>query len=387
MSNHKLAVKNFGPVESGVIDNQKITVFFGPNNSGKSMMSKLIHAILSFDSPLDDVAHVPESVHRRNVPLAHTMMIEHISRNLGLSAESIVTHGKKQCSIMIENSGENVELKITPRTKMVMYLRNQTLRHYMSSSTHAVMMMPSLYIPAGRTGTVQSFYSIAQMRNRLLSEILSSFQSYGHATDDLSPSDLKRFLRSAGSFPDSMNEFYDVVLDAFAKGMPKTFQDRFNELFAGHMLTERTGLIPSMVFEDQQGVRVNLEDAGSGVVSSLPILLGIDYVKKGGSLIIEEPEAHMEPSRQYRMMDGLYRASKTKKTRLILTTHSEYIVRKLLSLVSQRKLKRHDLGLYYFERMPGNYTEVKRMDVDKTGEAEQPLFQEALDTMMDEFLK
>lgn len=386
MNYRRLSIRNFGPVETGTIDNQKIIVFFGPNNSGKSMISKLIHAISLFDPSQNLMMRRSTSNQFKPIPTDH-LMITHVLRNMGLPARSVVTHGKKKSAITIENGKEDLELEISSRAKMVRYFAHRTLEHYTSKSARKTKAKQSLYIPAGRTGTIQSFYSIAQMRNRLLADILSSFESYGYAQDKFSSAALKRFLRSTGSFPDSMNEFYDVILDAYAKGMPERFQDRFHGLFSGYVRSEKAGLVPSMVFEDRQGLRTNLENTGSGVVSSLPILLGIDYVRKGGSLIIEEPEAHMEPTKQYGMMDELYQAHKTKKIRLILTTHSEYIVRKLLSMVSQKKLRPSDLGLYYFDRTEDSYTTIQRMTVDKTGEAEQPIFQEALEIMVGEFLK
>lgn len=387
MNCDRLSIRNFGPIETGTIGNQKIIVFFGPNNSGKSMLSKLIYAIASFD-PAQTVLLRSRATNKRPEISLDLMTIMHVLRSLGLPAESIITHGKKKSTITIENDEGRVELEITPKTKnTIRYFVHHHLSHYMVGSAKNTRKKQSLHIPAGRTGTIQAFYSIAQMRNRLLTDILSSFESYGYAQDNSSPSTLKRFLRSAGNFPDSMNEFYDVILDAYAKGMSERFQDRLHGLFSGYVRTKKMGLVPSMVFEDRQGHQTDLENAGSGIISSLPILLGVDYVKSGGILVIEEPEAHLEPAQQYGIMDELYQASKTKKIRLVLTTHSEYVVKKLLSMVSQRKLRPSDLGLYYFKGTAEHYTTVEKMTVDKTGEAEQPIFQEALDTIVGEFLR
>ena len=37
--NLKLAVKNFGPIREGEVEFKPLTVFIGPNNSGKSYMA------------------------------------------------------------------------------------------------------------------------------------------------------------------------------------------------------------------------------------------------------------------------------------------------------------------------------------------------------------
>ena len=45
-----VSVENFGPVSSGAVDLRPLTIFIGPNNSGKSYMSMLIHSILSTEN-------------------------------------------------------------------------------------------------------------------------------------------------------------------------------------------------------------------------------------------------------------------------------------------------------------------------------------------------
>ena len=384
MNYSKLSIQNFGPVETGTINNEKITVFFGPNNSGKSIISKIIHAISLFDPSPD--AQVTRAMHDKKPEITiDRLMTFHVLHNLGLSHSAATTYNKSKSTITIENRKKTHQLTISDPIKKQEYIIGH-VRYYRRHLTKSTLAKRSVYIPAGRTGTIQFFYSIAQMRNRLLNDILASFASYGDIKNDFSARNVKDFLQSTGSFPDFMNEFYDTVLSAYAKGVTKNFQDMFQTLFSGQVYTKK-GVMPSMIFEDTQGFPTDIENAGSGVISSLPILLGVDYVKNGGSLIIEEPEAHMEPARQYKLMEILYEVSKTKKTKLFLTTHSDYVVKKLLSMVSQKRLKPSDLGLYYFKRAKNKYTQIQKMTIDRSGEAEQPIFQDALETMMQEFSK
>ena len=41
-----VSVENFGPIREGTVELRPLTVFVGPNNSGKSYMAMLIYAIL-----------------------------------------------------------------------------------------------------------------------------------------------------------------------------------------------------------------------------------------------------------------------------------------------------------------------------------------------------
>ena len=196
---------------------------------------------------------------------------------------------------------------------------------------------------------------------------------------------LTQKLRETTRLDAVKRDFYSMMLDAYSNGLTEYLQDRFYALFSEHVYAEKQGTYT--ITEDANGFKIPLQSTGSGMISSLPILLGIDHVKEGGSLIIEEPEAHMEPDKQFAMAEELWKASEAKSLNLILTTHSDYILKKLLSMVSQGKIDPSELGLYYFKRDRGQYTKILEMPVDETGEAEQPLFQEALDTMVGEFSK
>ena len=101
--------------------------------------------------------------------------------------------------------------------------------------------------------------------------------------------------------------------------------------------------------------------------------------------MLKKPEAHLEPSRQLGLMDVLQTSADQRNINLIFTTHSDYVIKKLLAMVSSKKIKHTDLGLYYFDRVDSKFTTIREINVDKTGEAEQPLFSDALDTLVKEF--
>ena len=375
-----IKLSNFGPIKSGVIGNEKITVFFGPNNSGKSMTSKLIHAISSFDP--NESKKMTERFKIDIGPITtEKMALAHIARSMGLPLSQIKTCGETICNISIVNSKNTIKIKIPLKIAHSMILYQHLIFR------NRIPTKSSLYIPASRTGIIQFFTNITQMRSNLLNDMLSAFSTLREEKQNVSPKELKRFLESTGSLPASMNEFYDMVLDAYAKGITDEFQELFKDLFAGQIILSKLTFMQSLMFQDDKGVAVKIEDAGSGVLSSFPILLGIPYVKNGGSLIIEEPEAHMEPIRQFKLMEQLWQVSKERKIHLHFTTHSDTIIKKLLSMVSQKILKPSELGLYYFDREKGKSTTIKKMPVDKDGNAEQPIFDQAMDAMVDAFSK
>lgn len=120
-------------------------------------------------------------------------------------------------------------------------------------------------------------------------------------------------------------------------------------------------------------------------MASAPLLAGLHYTAAGGALTIEEPEAHVEPSTQLALIGEIVSVALSKNIRLVMTTHSDYVVKKILALVSSRKIRPADTGLYQFQRQGQSHTRINRIPVDRTGAAEQESFRDALDSLVEEF--
>jgi len=173
------------------------------------------------------------------------------------------------------------------------------------------------------------------------------------------------------------------------------------ESHAGHV---------SIVIEDSEDNSiVNLADVGFGYSQVIPILaqmwqmqkrrqrftaLSRTYLRQIGFetpifLLIEQPELHLHPKMQGRLAHLLVRSSLSARSigvdlRIIIETHSETIIGKLGSLVSEKTkaknlgvteektmkmLDAHDVGIYLFERDKENSlcTKIVRSGFDKDG--------------------
>ena len=376
----KLELSNFGPVASGTINNDRITVFFGPNNSGKSMISRLIHSIALFDpEPYNSIQ--PPFQHLRDTKLKK-LALWHILHSISLFPSEMITQGKRRCTISIENDKGNTQIRITPNSHI-----DSTYYLYAHRAQNQPSSKQSIYMPASRTGTIQFFTNITQMRSRLLDSMFMTLAALKADRSNFSAKELKQFLESMGTQPAIMNEFYDMILDIYTNGITSEFQVLFKTLFAGQVNLHSQGITKALVFQDSQGVSVNIEDAGSGVVSSFPLLLGLLYVTKGGTLIIEEPEAHMETEKLFNLIDQLWAVSKERKIRLLFTTHSDSVIPKLLSMVNQGMLKPSELGLYYFNREQTDFTVIEKMNINNQGEVNQRFFEKPMDILINEFSK
>jgi predicted ATPase len=98
----------------------------------------------------------------------------------------------------------------------------------------------------------------------------------------------------------------------------------------------------------------NIADVGYGVALQLPIIFEALYseivTKEKKVLLIEQPEVHVHPRLQARLIEVL--CSLSHKTSYIIETHSEHIVRKLQTIVknSQFEIKPDDISITYFTK-------------------------------------
>ncbi len=383
MKYDKITFENIGPIEKGQIKRHKVNVFFGPNNSGKSIASRLIHGIGQLNTSSTSFQRMIEqkidSKKEMNVFFGYSVL-----NSAGLSRKDLLTYNKKSCNLIIHSSRKSSTIDFGFKKSTRVSKNAFMLHHY--ASIFPQTSKDSVYIPAGRTGTIQFFTSITQVRNRLLRDLLGSFRSDDPSSmKKTSAKEIKSFTRSLSKLPEHLEQFHDLILDAHAEGMNKNVQDLFSNLFQGSIESMSVRGLPEIIYRDPTGFITEIESAGSGTVSSFPIVAGVHYVKKGGTLIIEEPEAHLEPARQLKLIEELVKIAEIKKIDLIFTTHSDYVIKKLLALISRKKIKHSDLGLYYFNRTPKSLTQIEQIPVDKTGEAEQTLFEDALNTLVGEF--
>lgn len=388
MKFREIQLENFGPIKTGTIKKNRINVFFGPNNSGKSLTSRLIHGINSIPMPSELLsAPLIRQYRQFEKPDVNKLYLHAILHKSGINISDIVTHRKDKCSIHIKRSSKPLDFTVgrevlDGKLDIIDSIMHFTLQEFANT-------YDSVYVPAGRTGTIQSFTNIARIRSQLLNDLLNAFGAdSSHVPYKITAKDAKKFARSVSGMPDHLEQFYNLILSSQADGLDTNIQKLFSNLFPGDVkISNSHWNLPRIFYKDPTGFATKLESAGSGTVAVFPIIAGMHYVEPNGTLIVEEPEAHLEPSKQLQLLEMLQDTSYYKNVNLIFTTHSDYIVKKLLGLVSKHKIKHSDLDLYYFNRPDGNdaATTVKHIEVSENGEAEQPIFDEAIDELIEEF--
>jgi predicted ATPase len=106
-----------------------------------------------------------------------------------------------------------------------------------------------------------------------------------------------------------------------------------------------------------QNLVSNIYDVGYGVALQVPLIFEafMSEKKHGNQFLIEQPEVHLHPRLQAKLMDTLL--SLGSKNSYIIETHSEHIVRMLQVIVKQKKykVKSEDINIYYFSRLKKSF--------------------------------
>ena len=95
---------------------------------------------------------------------------------------------------------------------------------------------------------------------------------------------------------------------------------------------------------------INIVAEGFGTNSLIMLLLQLVTANKGATVMIEEPEIHLHPKAQADLAEVLAAEALAGDKQVVMTTHSEHITGRLLTLVAERTLTPEDLAIYAFAK-------------------------------------
>lgn len=191
------------------------------------------------------------------------------------------------------------------------------------------------------------------------------------------------------TFPSPFNKSYEYVTtfsenyrkggsDDDITGAEKMLKEILAVLeFEGEIDVEQFENSVAAVYIKREGKKINLADLGFGYSQLIPLIMEMFNImcrsdrSRFQFVIIEEPEANLHPDLQSKLADILLIAHRYNPYwKLIVETHSEYLVRKLQVLAADKKLKTGDCAINYFERNPERKEDgaaIQRMGFDASG--------------------
>ena len=118
------------------------------------------------------------------------------------------------------------------------------------------------------------------------------------------------------------------------------------------------------------GGLINMVLEGFGTNSLIMLLLQLTSADRGATVMIEEPEIHLHPKAQAELAEVLVEVALEEGKQVIMTTHSEHITGRLLTLVAEGKLTPDDLAVYAFEKDEEGVCTAKDLRINPEGTIE-----------------
>ena len=91
-------------------------------------------------------------------------------------------------------------------------------------------------------------------------------------------------------------------------------------------------------------------NVGFGYSYVLPVVLSVLLAEKGSVVILENPEAHLHPAAQSRIVSFILRHAIEKDLQIFVETHSDHVVNGIRIAVKKGEIDHGDVSILHFER-------------------------------------
>ena len=346
MANEKIKIHNFGGITNLEAEFNQINIFIGPQASGKSITVKLIFFFKNiFSDMLQSVLNEEDKRKFKNKQIdkfnnffpkesrgSSPFLIEYdLATEIGIRASRNNQEGNIKLEFTerldkiftkLKNIYRNLKREIRPNDDRPSFIRNFELEKELENHLYNYIDKEEkqfcgsqFFIPAGR-----SFFANLQSN-------IFSFLSENRTLDP--------FLIEFGSIYEkfkSINYHQYRALSAKDKKTSDEVERLITEILGSYYSREKNK--DFLVHEDKR--KVNLANASSGQQEILPLLIilkllinqDIGFGENNVTLYIEEPEAHLFPSAQNKIVKLLARLCNSRNNyfQIFLTTHSPYVL-------------------------------------------------------------
>lgn len=121
----------------------------------------------------------------------------------------------------------------------------------------------------------------------------------------------------------------------------------------------------------KNGSRRTAVREGTGLDQMVAMLAILAYAPSGSVVAIEEPEIHLDPATQARLMKVMVEQAVKENKQIVFTTHSDHLIYPLLAYIEKRDhpLACGDVALYYFDAgESGAVAGAERLAINERGQ-------------------
>ena len=415
----RLELENFRAFEKLELDLGPITIFTGPNNSGKSAILSALLVLAQTAKSAD--ADVPLLLNDDYVELGtykDVVFNNELDRRISINAtfsrrpgvatddsEEIVEHSPLRFS---------VTFRYRPRRKQIVVDRSDTFDTFQDAERHLISTRLSRASGAPSvTGILESKESAGMSRiqaraeavNFLTSLVLSFLRSSRRTLRDYFDciryvDNVQRrlfvafqnmemvgpFRRPAsrtylfsGERPSAVgargeNAINILVADQLERGKGRIglmarLSQWIEQADIGKNLTLQA--FSPRHYEVKLGHPVtgeseNLADVGFGCSQVLPVLVASYLAQQDTTLVLEQPEIHLHPKAQAELGE-VVRDLYDRRVQALVETHSEHLILRIQRLVAEGDIAPEDVFIYYVYPDEGAGKRVERMRIGEDG--------------------
>jgi len=425
----ELRIQNFkGWQDTGSIRMAPITLFFGPNSSGKSSIGQFMMMLRqTVDSPDRRAVFYPggknsavqlgsyqEMVYRRDPgnkisfeyswDLAGSMDIEEpiwgaefFGRQLTFKAQ-VGMADKERPSVTLDffeyhlceddKTAFSIKMSRKKGTKDEYQVKSEKYRLKRNMGRAWAPKAPVRFY--GFPEEVVAYYQNADFVQELNLRHEKLFRSLQYLEPLRNKSE--RLYSWGGIEPESVGYFGEHTIGAIlaARNRKMNFgyhksAKAFEELIAGKLkemgLIDKFEVKPISKQRQEYEVKVctrgskdwvDLPDVGFGISQVLPVLVECFYAAHDSIIIMEQPEIHLHPGAQAALADVMIdvinsrEGGQNRNIQLIIETHSEHFLRRLQRRIAEERINRDAVAAYFAkaDRVPAR---LEPLEIDEYG--------------------
>ena len=370
-----LIVENLGPIKKAEIDlSQPLTVFCGGNNTGKTYVSYLVHALIDKSLGLGDIPFpdgLVESI--RSASSAKLVYdstlfekyVERVKLNLKDRLSAIYGISDTDAKILFKNVriqllyGENTEKYLKQRNFRFEFVFGKTKSKYHVSKKSGELFVKiepeknffteeSLFFSVFLNNAIyralllgnissETFFpvernSVYTFNRELLlsrSKIIDQLQAASAITySELLNNNTKRYPSAIKSNIDTASDLYTISKN---DGPYAEFAYEIeSRLMDGTLAVNKEGDVTFKSNKSNESTSwIPVQSASSLVKTLAPLVFHLKHrAQKDELIIIDEPEMNLHPDSQIILTNVFIRMIK-KGLRLLISTHSDYIIREI----------------------------------------------------------
>lgn len=413
MSIQKLIIKNFKGIKNREeFEVRPITIFCGPNSSGKS---SCIHALAALaqttklsasQMPIvldDEYAHVHlgrfmDVIHSKDAKDSFSIGVriekpvelisilksddkldEHLQAEYSFKAKASTQEIYIQSAVMeIGGDSRNFErLKNSDASFSVHKSGKKMPFTATAAGRFSIQVRPTFENGKSNPDEMETFFLAENVSRNLNSALRHTFYLGPFRQGPL------RKYPTRGSQPSEVGAAGEAAVTMLANEFARSKTKHPNlaqvstwisKLGLGQKLTvlpvAKTDLVDvSVTLSD--GAELSLPDLGFGVSQVLPVLVQCAFAPKDSTLLFEQPELHLHDGAARHLASVFVDVVKSKKSQIIAETHSRHLFHELIQEVRAGRISADDIVLYDVSRKDGaSHFRKVTIEVDENGYCE-----------------